>query len=369
MTKNKLKLLYILNFLTDFQSGCHFYRVLLPSNGLGELGHEKRYMTHNYDDNNLEDIVNWADIVCFSRAYGDETKMNDLLVLCKKLNKKIAYDLDDDVWSIIKENPATISENKLKQCAETIMEKADLVTTTTEPLKKVLEQFNENVVIVENAIDKDIFKCFEKSKDKLPVVLYSGGASHWKDMLTILPSLCKVKKEIPFMFVLLGFCQSPIESTMYEYNKLLKWGGENILNNFQKTALECWDYLRKMDIVHFPYYTPELYPIMISKINADIGLCPVEDIEFNKSKSAIKFYEYASCGMATLAPALLPYKDEVDYTYTDANDFENKLKKLLQDYDFRKEVATRQREWVLNNREAKIIIPKWEKAYLDILNK
>jgi len=25
-------------------------------------------------------------------------------------------------------------------------------------------------------------------------------------------------------------------------------------------------------------------------------------------------------------------------------------------------VATRQREWVLNNREIKIIIPKWEKA-------
>jgi len=128
------------------------------------LGHEKRYITHNYDDNNLEDIVNWADIVCFSRAYEDEIKIDNLLALCKKLNKKIAYDLDDDVWSIIKENPATISENKLKQCAETIMEKADLVTTTTKPLKKVLEKFNKNVVIVENAVDKDIFKCFEKIK-------------------------------------------------------------------------------------------------------------------------------------------------------------------------------------------------------------
>jgi len=126
----------------------------------------------------------------------------------KKLNKKIAYDLDDDVWSIIKENPATISENKLKQCAETIMEKADLVTTTTKPLKKVLEKFNKNVVIVENAVDKDIFKCFEKNKDKLPVVLYSGSASHWKDMLTILPSLCKVKKKYLLYLCCLDFVKA-----------------------------------------------------------------------------------------------------------------------------------------------------------------
>ena len=55
------------------------------------------------------------------------------------------------------------------------------------------------------------------------------------------------------------------------------------------------------------------------------------------SKSCLKFYEYGACGMATIAPRILPYSEEVDYTYADLNDFENKFKKLLKDKELRRE--------------------------------
>jgi hypothetical protein len=100
----------------------------------------------------------------------------------------------------------------------------------------------------------------------------------------------------------------------------------------------------------------------MKRINADIGLCPLEDNEFNKSKSCIKFYEYASLGIATLAPDLLPYSDEVSETYNGLSDFKEKLRRLLVDTKHRKEIVEEQRKWVMKNRDINKVIKLWEKA-------
>ena len=107
-----------------------------------------------------------------------------------------------------------------------------------------------------------------------------------------------------------------------------------------------------------------IFPTILAKqINGDIGICPLEDVVFNNSKSCLKFYEYSACGMATIAPRILPYSEEVDYTYADLNDFENKFKKLLKDKELRREVAQRQMKWVLENRDINKIVNKWIKIY------
>jgi glycosyltransferase involved in cell wall biosynthesis len=358
-----MKVLFILNTLLDFKSGCHFYRVFLPSLYLKESGYEIGYATHNYDQKRLELMIKDADVVSLSRSYKDLDCIKSIISICKNNKKKIAYDLDDDIWNIIDENPAICSKKNLEECGKLLLENADVVTTTTQDLANVLKKFNKNVVVIPNAIDKEVFKNCEK-KLKIPTVVYSGSASHWKDFLTILPTLEKIKKEIPFTFIMVGFTQSPLDSAMYEYKKLERWGVKTGNSKYQESALECYEYLRRMNVLHFPFYNPELYPDVLSRlVNADIGICPLEDNVFNKSKSCVKFYEYGSCGIATLAPRILPYKDEVDYTYENLQDFEIKLRKLLKDSDFRKEVAERQRKWVIENRDIRQIVNEWKKVY------
>jgi glycosyltransferase involved in cell wall biosynthesis len=283
---------------------------------------------------------------------------------CKEQNKPIVYDLDDDVWNIIDENPAICAKKTMEECGEVLLEIADVVTTTTEELATILRKKNKNVVVVPNAIDTEFFKSLEKTKENLPIVVYSGSASHWNDMLTILPTLEEIKKKQPFVFVLLGFTSGPIESSMYEYKKLQKWNVKEAISKYQDEALKCWEYLKRMRIVHFPFYTPELYPDALSRmINPDIGLCPLEKNVFNEAKSCLKFYEYGASGIATLAPRVLPYSKEVDYTYDGLNDFEAKFIKLLKNAEFRKEVADGQQKWVLENRDINKIVDEWIKVY------
>ncbi len=359
-----MKVLYILNSITDFKSGCHFFRIFLPSLFMTKNGIEVNYVTHNYDKAKIDGMIKWADVVVFQRAYSSNEDIKNIIKICKLYKKNIAYDLDDDIWNIVDENPAICSAKHMDKSAKILLKNADVVTTTTETLKKALLNFNKNVEIVENAIDPMIYKDYGKSNESLPIVVYAGSASHWKDFMTILPTMQKIKEEIPFVFVMIGFTQSPLDSAMYEYKKLQTFGVKDKNTKYQKAALECYEYLKKMNVIHFPFYTPELFPTVLAKqINGDIGICPLEDVVFNNSKSCLKFYEYGACGMATIAPRILPYSDEVDYTYENLNDFEIKFKKLLKDKELRKEVAQRQMKWVLENRDINKIVNKWIKIY------
>lgn len=363
-----MKILFVLNTILDFKSGCHYYRVFLPSIYLIKKGVEVNYVTHDYDSQKRKQLIKWADIVVFSRAYKNKKQLDDFINECKKQNKPIVYDLDDDVWNIVEENPAMCAKKNLCECGSVLLDVADLVTTTTEELANVLKKKNKNVVVIPNAIDITQFINYEKKENKLPIVVYAGSASHWNDLLTILPTLNEIKKKYPFVFVMLGFTAGPIESAMYEYKKLQSWDVKEEISKYQNEALKCWEYLKEMRLVHIPFYTPELFPYALSRlVNADIGLCPLENNKFNEAKSCLKFYEYGACGTATLAPRILPYSKEVDYTYDGLNDFEAKFVKLLKNYDFTREVAERQRKWVVENREISKVVDKWFDVYKNII--
>lgn len=358
-----MRILYILNNLLDFKSGCHFYRIFLPSLLMIKNGVDINYVTHNYEDDKLEEMIKSSDIISFSRAYRHKESLDKCIELCKKHNKKIVYDLDDDIWNIIDENPAKAGQKILEECGDRLLKDADVITTTTEDLANILRKKNKSVVVIPNAIDPELFRDYGKTNESLPIVVYSGSASHWNDMLTILPTLEEVKKEHPFAFVLIGFTGAPLDSAMYEYNKLAKWGATGEAGKYQTSALKCYEYLKRMRVIHYPFYTPELYPDIFSKINADIGLCPLEENEFNHSKSCVKFYEYGACGVATIAPRLLPYSNEVEYSYTDVDDFKRKLTKLLVNREFRKGVAKKQHDWVLENRDINKVVKQWMNVY------
>ncbi|MDD5220547.1 MAG: hypothetical protein PHV11_08280 [Candidatus Bipolaricaulis sp.] len=348
---------YIMNSIMDFKNGCYYYRAALPIKLLRKAGHIVKEITINYED--YESLLKDVDTIVFQRMYGKP--VTDIIKTAKKLDIKIVYDIDDDIWNVPVHNPASVGNINATLQINELLKAADLVTTTTNKLKKILDKQNKNVVVVPNAIDPEIYT-LDRNKNNYPVVIYSGSASHWGDMLEILPILYKLKKECPFVFVLQGFTQEPVEAAMYCYQKLVSFNVFESGSEYQRVALKCWEYLKDMGVIHLPFYPVEMYPYIMKRINADIGLCPLEDNEFNKSKSCIKFYEYASLGIATLAPDLLPYSEEVDEKYNGLLDFKEKLRRLLVDTKHRKETVEEQRKWVMKNRDINKVIKLWEKV-------
>jgi len=68
-----------------------------------------------------------------------------------------------------------------------------------------------------------------------------------------------------------------------------------------------------VNFFHVPFYPPVMFPTLLASLNIDIGIAPLQDNEFNHSKSCVKFYEYAATGAATLTSKVLPYTKEVGY--------------------------------------------------------
>ena len=349
-----MKIAYVLNSIMDFKNGCYHYRFAIPAKELRKDGYEIIEVTVNYDD--WDKALKEVDWIMFQRMYGKP--VTEIIAKAKKLGVKIAYDIDDDIWSVPVHNPASIGNIRATPQIIEILKAADVVTTTTPKLKKVLQQFNKNVKVIPNSIDFSIYE-LNRWQNNPPVVIYSGSSSHWGDMLEILPILYSLKKECPFNLVLQGFTQEPLGAAMFCYEKLKSFNVLESGSEYQRTALKCWEFLKDMEVIHFPFYPVEMYPHIMKSINADIGLCPLEDNEFNKSKSCIKFYEYASLGIATLAPNILPYSEEVNETYNGLSDFKEKLKRLLVDTKHRKEVVEEQKKWVLKNRNIKDIKKLW----------
>jgi len=354
-----LKILYILASQYEWKNGCWFYRSRIPGTELRERGHEVQFMTIGGEI--AEEWLNFPDVVVYGRNYGLDPIPS--IEQYKKRGKKIIYDLDDDVWSVNSDNPARkAAEDKREQCAA-LLKAADIVTTTTETLKKRLKKFNKNVVVIPNAIDFSKFPKSDGVKEKLRVG-YTGAATHWGDVAFVLEAIKDLQGNYDFDFVLQGMTGVPLIAEIYSARQILAQRAEPERKQYHESILKLYDEIKQLNYFHIPFYPPELYPSVLSDCNIDIGIAPLKDNTFNQAKSCIKFYEYATVGAATLASNVLPYNKEVGYyaknTY---KDWKKKLEKLITDEDFRSKLYEKQWKFVQKNRDIKKVIENWEAVF------
>jgi hypothetical protein len=190
-----------------------------------------------------------------------------------------------------------------------------------------------------------------------------GAASHWKDLSLIAKVVDELSKKHDFYFVLYGLSGDPLEAAMYYYERMLNNNFQPEKNEYFKEALNFYHQLKNLKMLHIPFHPPELHPGILSRADIDIGLIPLEDTEFNKGKSCIKFYEYAGVGTVTLASDVEPYKSEVNYRAKNTfKDWHNKLEKLIVDEKLRKTILAQQQDWVKHNRTIDQIGLPWEMA-------
>jgi glycosyltransferase involved in cell wall biosynthesis len=356
-----MKILFITDSIDSWKHGIWFHRQHTPSNALSLRGHSIRQVSIGLQF--PTEMLEWPDTVIFGRTYATAFDPIKWMREYKKLGKRVLYDMDDDFWQVAKDNPSVLVSNAMKDQYEGMIKEADAVITPSTILeKKFKKYFRKPTFICPNGVSDEVYIPRPKDKNDL-IIGYMGASSHWKDLQIISEVVSKLSEKHDFMFTIYGLIGEPLEAAVYTYRRLLKEGLQPEKNAYFQSALDFYDKLNKVKLYHVPFMPPELHPSVLSRCDFDIGLAPLEDTTFNRGKSCVKFYEYASVGTVTLASDVLPYSQEVNYRAKNTfKDWYNKLEKLIVDVDFRNKTLGQQQEWVKKNRSFEAIGLMWEKA-------
>jgi glycosyltransferase involved in cell wall biosynthesis len=241
-----------------------------------------------------------------------------LLERAKKAGKRIVYDLDDDIFNIDKDNPASRLIGRDEQMAAVAcMKLADGVTTTTSTLANVIRGATEGVdaTIIPNAVNPDdgwLPTPLTGSQDGFKRIFWQGGESHGEDWLECVDAVDAVMNERKDVrLVILGY----LSQVLYRYINLPSWKG-------------------KVEFLEFR--DPETYFKIMKFVRAEVGLAPLKDTPFNRSKSELKFLEYSAMGIPTVASDVKPYADiitheENGFIATSSNEWYNSIITCLDD--------------------------------------
>ncbi len=258
-----------------------------------------------------------ADVVILGRAFSQGVV--NILKQIQVWGGKVVFDLDDNFFDIspysphyknlgimpinldhsdgrsIKmwrdgENGFSVKANRvIRKDFIDVIRLVDCVTVTTEPLRKEYARFNDNVRIVPNAIDFDLWEKppITWGRDEVRL-LYTGAANHQEDFMFIKDVLRGLQDKYPKLkIVFIG----------------TDW---KILQN-------SLDYSRVE--VH-PWVGIDTYPYLMRSLCCDIGIAPISKTKFNDCRSALKWKEYSALKMATVATNHGPYARAIGHRET-----------------------------------------------------
>ena len=219
----------------------------------------------------------------------DLTTANLLVWMRNKERFKLVIDIDDNVWEIpygnitIEGKEAVEAHVKRGFWTMELMKSADAVTVSTEPLKEKLKIFNKNIVVIPNLIDPKDWH-FKRKKHKKIRIGWIYSHTHIPDIKEVKFALNEIKKKYKDKVEIIIFGSS---LKVFEFEPIHYWG------------VKFADYPKKLTELAF-----------------DISICPLEDNEFNKCKSNIKWMESSLSGAAVVASKVYPYEKSIEHGIT-----------------------------------------------------
>lgn len=290
---------------------CGYYRVRLPFEWLNRAGH---LMTHTDYTKTDHPLMGGARIVLGQRIGGQD--IDTLWYNLRKSGVKLVWETDDDLWSMDESNPARLLITDMtRYWMESAIRNAHLVTTTVPHLADAMRQFNPNVVVIPNAIDPALLTTERRRAERLTIG-WAGGSSHHDDFQSIIGPLRAAtdhRGDIDF------------HSVGVDYGK--DFGlNRNRYTPWRSSMLE--------------YY---------SGIDFDIGVAPLLDTPFTRSKSPIKAIEYNALGIPVIASNVGPYKEYVvdgvnGFLVDTPAEWTDRLNLLIEDSDLRATMSAAARQ-------------------------
>lgn len=247
---------------------------------------------------------------------------------------KLVYELDDDLWNLDSSNRTAwewfingwdvkagerhdVQENL---CAN--IRVADRVTCSTSALAEIVSQWNDDVRVVPNMIPRWMTERERPRRDRLTIG-WIGSATHHMDWAPVSNHIRRfLERNKQCDFKVIGA----------EYGDWLKIPKDQLIETgWFESVDDCW-----------------------KAIDFDIGVAPLRPHVFNRSKSAIKFLEYAALGIPTVASDVGPYSDHIEHGKTGFlvkrdHEWSKYLRDLVNDEAMREEIGQNAREWAKQN--------------------
>lgn len=204
----------------------------------------------------------------------------------KELHKKVLVEIDDNVLLIDSSNPAfgniSPGSDQQKRFLDQL-ETSDGVITSTENLKKIYSEHNKKVFVVKNSIDFGVWDKLKKPGGHSKIRIGWEGAYHHRDDLEILTSV--------------------IPKLQKKYGDKIEFHFFGFIPDYFVNCAKLWN------MVHI-----NKYPAEYKKLDFDIILAPLVDLEFNRGKSNIRILEAGALKKPVVASANnnLPYAKTIE---------------------------------------------------------
>jgi glycosyltransferase involved in cell wall biosynthesis len=203
-------------------------------------------------------------------------------------SNRLVYETDDDLFTIDMANWAAydmFSKLDVREAVTGYSLTADLVTVTTEYLAQVQRESVgvKNVAVLPNCVPEYVLDLPREKRDR-PRIGWVGGASHGVDIHEAVPGVRRFIAKNPNWDLYLGGTDYRPSFNVKNWDRMLHAEWKQI-NDDER------DYYQLLDF--------------------EIGLAPVKDTTFARSKSALKALEYNARGIPVIASDVQPYRGYV----------------------------------------------------------
>ena len=278
-----------------------------------------------------------ADVLVFCR--NTEPAYRWILDFALARGKPIVYDLDDNFFEL----PATTDVGRYHRAPERLrqlehyLRNAALVRTYSETLRERVERLNPNVVRVEGPIDWNLIPNRPRRQDRSKVrVVYA--TSRVEDDLAEL-FLADIQK-------LLTIYAGRLEMFFWGYHPRELRGHPGV--RFVAPIANYDRFFRKF-----------------ARFGFDVGLAPLRDDVFHRSKTDVKFREYAACGIAGVYSNVGAYAGCVEHEVTgllvsdQPGAWFDAVSRLVKDPDLRHVIQERAQEYARTHYDLHLVQDIW----------
>jgi glycosyltransferase involved in cell wall biosynthesis len=313
-----------LNYYADY-SGCGFWRMIWPEHVLN--AHQKTIVhgstVMNFDERYFANIKS----VRIQRQATEHQRefVKFLRSMADKHSFKIIYEIDDIIFSedipeYNKFKPA-FTDPKIRQVSQEIMAMCDEITVTCDFMREyyMAKTGNKNITVIPNFppefwigrfyrenLIKDNYRKFCCTKKAKPRILYPGSGAHFDvdnrvgqddDFAHVRDVIAKTADK--YQWVFLGAFPLPLQNLVRE----------------GKIEFHPWKRLYE-------------YPSMISDLNANIIVAPLQNNTFNKAKSDLKYIEAGCFGLPAVCQDIDTYNN-APIRFTTGDEMIDQIEKLV----------------------------------------
>ena len=324
--------------LSQPHSGCGYHRVLLP---LGFMEGIKGHVTNVITEDRME---GW-DIVLYNRTsiyQKDWDKFRELM------GAKVVMDIDDH-WRLPPNHVLYHQYNEIAQIIENNLRGADLVTVTNETLADKVRPFNDNVLVMPNALPygRNQFHEERHPTDRVRI-FWAGSVTHEHDIRMLRGPVQRLTQYADrIKMVMAGYDEKQhIWQRMFSY---FTAGGQ------------------------LPYMKIHALPVsqyMDAYAYADIMLIPLEASDWHACKSNLKILEAACKRIPCIVSNVAPYNQDADAPVLWVNnqqDWFKHIKTLINEPQTREALGNTLHEWAVRNYNIADVNIRRRQAFADLI--